>query len=251
MDDEINDLDAEIAKFDTADEIEFVGKDPEPETVQATQPEETKAEETAPEKTDDDADDMEARVRRLHIEAREAKRAAQQAQREADIARGNVQLPKDEAIIAEAQALAKQISAQEIWNKECNRIGEAGTKEFKDFDKVVEGYKTNFNGQVPTQLIEGAIEVMPGQEAKMLHYLGKNLDVAEHILSLSPVKAGAALAKLADKLNAKPAVSKAPAPIKPVAGGTTDTNPRQGYYEGMSEAAFMRMEAKERKARTH
>lgn len=257
MEDTITDLDAEIAKFDVADDTETTQQETqnEQEPVKAVEaePESEKEADTEPSAKDGDDEDTEARIRRLHIEAREAKRAAQQAQREADIAKGTIQLPRDEAVISEAQQLARQMAAQQVWDKECNRIGEAGAKEFKDFDKIVETYKTNFNGGVPTQLIEGAIEVMPGQEAKMLHYLGRNLDVAEQILSLSPVKAGAAIAKLAEKINAKPAVSKAPAPIKPVAGGNgTDPNSgRDGYYDGMSTAAFMKMEAKERRNRYH
>src|SRR4051812_43216357 len=134
MDDTILDLDAELAKFNPEaepDEIEATEVvDDDDEVVEAQ--DDTEADDEPKETSeDDDEEDLEARVRRLHIEAREAKRAAQRAQQEAEYARGERQMPHDEAVVREAAIMAEQISKVNDWNKTCDRIGEEGKAAFK------------------------------------------------------------------------------------------------------------------------
>lgn len=109
---------------------------------------------------------------------------------------------------------------QETFNAQCDEVFDAGTKEFPDFEASLGNFRTL--GGLSPALIEAAIET--DAAAKVLHYLGKNLEEAETILKLSPARMGAAVAKLASKVSAAPPpkpVTKAPAPIKPLASTST------------------------------
>lgn len=59
------------------------------------------------------------------------------------------------------------------------------------------------------------------------YYLGQNPDEAERISKLSPPKAASELGRIAARLNAKPAVSTKPAPIKPLKSGDAPASARK------------------------
>ena len=115
------------------------------------------------------------------------------------------------------------------------KVHEAHTAETSTFaaavEKAVEKYPdfedVAFTHPFMTDDMAKVIRVSP-VSTELAYHLGKNLEEAERISSLSPVQQIRELVKLEAKLEAVPAkvaVSKAPAPIKPVGGGgaTKDT----------------------------
>jgi len=109
----------------------------------------------------------------------------------------------------------------------CNRVFQAGKDEFPDFEQAVTalaavgaGQRFDFLAAV-TQLPEGH---------KVYRQLASNLDEAARVLALPPMQMAVELARMEAKLagNGEPAapkslappVSQAPAPIKPIGGGS-------------------------------
>jgi hypothetical protein len=112
---------------------------------------------------------------------------------------------------------AQQIAHQTEFNRACNDIYEQGAKSFEDFDASLSNFR--MLGGLPPALVEAAIET--GEPHKVLYELGKNPDEASRIMALSPIRMGAAAARIAAKqapAAPAPVVSKAPAPIRPIAG---------------------------------
>ena len=148
--------------------------------------------------------------------------------------------------------MARQMSTQDTWNKECNRIAQAGFKNYRDFDKTLDEFKATFPewDGVPPSLTEAAMEASPGNEHEVLHWLGRNMDEAERIAKLAPSRQGAAIARIADKLNAPKAVSKAPPPIRPAQGSNTSSEAPAKDPSKMSLAEYMHwQDAQDRKRR--
>ncbi len=174
--------------------------------------------EAVPGPTEDD--EIAERIKRGHIEAREAKRHAKLLEQELAVLRGQRTESRDETIQREAEQLAQRIASGKQFNDECNRIAEAGRKQYADFDASIAALWEPLGG-TNIGLLEAAVEA--GSAHLTLRYLGKNPDEAERIANLSPARQGAALATLATKLatpKPKP-VSKAPPPIQAISGGTT------------------------------
>lgn len=197
------------------------------ETITAEQPEQTEPEALAPaeqaeEVQHDDDDEIDKRISRLAYEAREAKRLAKQLQRENEVLKGQRTETADEEVERKVAERAAALASQNAFNSECNKIYEQGKKEFGDFQKTVDAFGEI--GGLSAPLVQAAIEA--GDAHKVLHWLGSNLDEAERISNLDPARMGAAVAKVATKLNKPKQVSKAPAPIKPVSSspGRSDEN---------------------------
>ena len=101
---------------------------------------------------------------------------------------------------------------------ECNREAEVGRKSFSDFDDRINNLSKLVDKTDPAsiisyqQLVSAALET--GEGAKLLHSLGADLDEASRIMSLSPVKQGIELARIAARQTAP--VSSAPRPIRPI-----------------------------------
>lgn len=148
--------------------------------------------------------------------------------------KANEPAPTEQEIERRAQQLASQMAQQQVFNDTCNRIADAGAKEFKDWKEAL-GNLTMVgaigDGTTP-DFLETAIELKSPQ--KVLHYLGTNLDEAKRITEMPPKKMALEMARLEAALNAPPQaaplppVSNAPAPIIPVAGavkaGAPDIN---------------------------
>ena len=113
-----------------------------------------------------------------------------------------------------ANERAQQIADARAFDQDCNSIAEAGKSAHPDFMDAIA--TLNLVGKVTPGLIEAVKEA--GDPASLLYQLGKNPDEAERILALTPARMGAALAKLAAKAPTPPPVSRAPAPLTPVAG---------------------------------
>jgi hypothetical protein len=210
----------------------------------APEPQDAPAETAEPEAPDarSDEDEMSDRIKRAHIESREAKRRARLLEQELEVLKGTRTEPRDETIKREAETLAQQIAVNEAWNRECNRIAQAGFKAYPDFQKTLDEFKASFpewNG-VPGSISEAAMEAAPGSEHEIIHWLGNNLDEAERIARLPPAKQGAAVARIADKLKAPKPMSKAPPPIRPAQGSNATSAAPTKDPDKMSTAEFMK-----------
>ena len=170
----------------------------------------------------DELTERENRIKVQFIEARKAKHEALQEQRNLDIARGKIVLTNDEQVEHNAQLLAKQYASQQVQAEKENKIADAARKEYKDFDKVVQSIEV-LPGWVgfPPAITVAVMEVVDsGVEHKVLYWLGTNQDEMERIMELSPSKAAIEINKIATKLTTPKAVSKVPAPTKPIVGNS-------------------------------
>lgn len=204
----IDDLEAQIL----ADEAARHVPDEPPAKVEEPVEPEPEAEEPKHEDTE-----TEKRIARLAFEAREQRKIAKAATEELARLRGQAPpLPQDQELDARVEARAREIATQQAHNATANAIYQAGVKEFgNDFDKKLALFGEAGIALSP-QMIEAAAEA--GDAHKIIHYLGRNIDEAERIANLPPHLMGAALAKIAAKPIAVKQQSKAPAPIKPIAG---------------------------------
>jgi len=132
---------------------------------------------------------------------------------------------------AEIDRMVEERVSTKLFNDDCNKIAAKGRDAFGDgFGEAVGMLWSTVDGLRPdgsfTQagraIIEAASEA--DNPAEILHYLGTNPFEAERIREMSPARMGAAIAKIetslaAAKAAAKPATSRAPAPLDPVGGG--------------------------------
>lgn len=120
-----------------------------------------------------------------------------------------------------ATAKASQIATEREFAAACNRVFEEGTKAFGDgFVRARDTLVQNFGEviQARPDFLQAVTELPNGHE--VFHALGRNLDEADRILSLPPVKMAMELSRMSEKVGKKPApvVSKAPAPVTRVEG---------------------------------
>ena len=205
------------------------------------EPAEPKAE--TPEPTSEKEHPFTARTRQLNAKiASEARRADQAEARNADYERRlNPQPEPDPAPVKtqadydrDVQTGAAKLAKENAFMADCNKIADAGNKEFADDFKPTLDSLWGVIGGVDAQgaltpsavtLIEAAQEA--DNPAAILHHLGKNLDEAARIAALSPTRMGAAVVKLSASLAAKAveaaaaakAATKAPEPMESVTGG--------------------------------
>ena len=139
-------------------------------------------------------------------------------------------------------AKADEVATQRQFVAECNKIAEAGKKEFADdftpalatLWGMIDGADANGNlNSRATSLIEAAMEA--DKPAAVLYHLGKNPGEATRIAALSPAKMGAAVAKLSVTLEKaavvpKP-ISRAPDPLEPISGSAGNTPGPNGPKE--------------------
>jgi hypothetical protein len=125
----------------------------------------------------------------------------------------------------------------------CNDVYAKGKEAHSDFDEVLKQY-THLGG-LSAQFIQSALET--DRPAEVLYALGKDLDEAARISSLSPLKQAVAMERLAAKLAAPKKVSKAPAPISPL--GTNKANLGNKDPEEMSTKEWMEWREKQMKVK--
>lgn len=140
---------------------------------------------------------------------------------------------KDIDAMADAKASAREFNAQ------ANTAYEAGKAKYDDFDDAIGTLRDV--GAMTQPLVEAALAT--GEAPAVLHYLGNDPDEAARISSLSAVRMGVELAKIATKLSTpkNPKISSAPAPINPL-GGTTKpeidiTDPKLSMAEYVARRA--------------
>jgi hypothetical protein len=202
------------------------GKEQEAENAQSS---ETEGEQPQPKRTPW----FQTRIDELVREKWDQKRRADAAEQELALfrqtqasngqqppAEGQTRAPTQAEIDRLATERAKQIAAEQRFNEACNSVYEQGKGSHADFDEAVRGIGMLTGGAPPREFLDAVTALPDGSE--VYYQLGKNLDEAARIMSLSPVRMAVELAKLSGK--PARAKSNAPAPISPV-GGTTRGEP--------------------------
>ncbi len=186
------------------------------------------SEESAEHETEDSApaspelneqDKIEKRIAKATYEKHQALRAADEARKEAAELRQKFEsgAPLEQGDIAElVKAEAVKLKAEESFNDACNKTYDAGVKEHgQAFDKAMQNLSL-------IGMTRDFLEMVSATDAgpKILYHLGQDLDEAERIANLSPVKMARELTLLEVKLGREKVkkVSKAPEPLNHVTG---------------------------------
>lgn len=138
---------------------------------------------------------------------------------------------------AEMEAEAHRVSEERAFNQRANDTYSAGKEKFGDWETNMQTLRDT--GFMSSELVDAAIA--SGAAADVLNHLGGNVDEAERISALSPVRMGVELGKLATKLGAPKSarISSAPAPIETVSGNVTPAMDFAKLAEGDSMAAWV------------
>jgi hypothetical protein len=139
-------------------------------------------------------------------------------------------------------AVAAEAEVKEF-NRKADEMYSQGAEKFTDWKDSVETLVAA--GFMNKDLLDAAMAVEDGPA--VLHHLGVNLDEAERISALSPVRRAAEMAKLSINLSAprQAAVSSAPAPIKPVNGSPTPQLDLQRVADTDDMSAYAAARAKQ------
>jgi len=163
-------------------------------------------------------DVLTAKLRQAEAEARAAaaKTTATTETKALDPA-ANIRLDEAE-IDRRASERAQQQSQWDSFNRSCNDAAQAGRLAFTDFDTRVGELRKLFDPNDPTQVanyngfLAAALET--GEAPRLIHELGGDLNEAQRILSLPPLKMAVELTKRAARAPGQ--VSGAPKPITTV-----------------------------------
>jgi hypothetical protein len=143
------------------------------------------------------------RIDRLTKEKHEAKRMADELRAELERVRqgGASDDAKPTYRAEDVELMAEKLADTKLFNQKCNDIAEQGFATYKDFRPALENLTDTF-GQLERPFLEAVIE--SGAPVEVLRALGKDLQRAEKIMGLAPLKQAAALAKFAVELENKP-----------------------------------------------
>lgn len=160
-----------------------------------------------------------------------------QAER-ARIAAYEAKLPEGERQAQQPQQvdpyeLAEHIAELRQITDKSNDVAKQGQKRFPDFGTALTtvideaGPLIHSEGKLqgrPTALGEAILDAE--DPAALLHFLGSNPALADGLSGLSPTQLGRRIERFESQMKSKPTkpVSNAPAPIKPIAGGTSALN---------------------------
>lgn len=131
--------------------------------------------------------------------------------------------PTGEQPAPDPMVLAEQIADLKLHVRETtdksNKVDADGRKRFPDFhdslSRVTEEIGALFDGYGrPTPMGDAVLD--SDDPAALLHYLGKNLDVAAELAELRPGQVGRRLERIEAQMKAKPEISTAPKPLQPV-----------------------------------
>lgn len=207
----------DIETIDTTLEAEAAGDEP----TSAESEEQTETQEEQPQEQPQE-DEGAKRLARLAHEAREAKKLARQLKTELDaLKEGRPAEPTDAEMERKIEERAKQKAAEKEFVDMCNTIYDQGVKDFgkREWDDTIKALQDQTGTNIPYAIVEAANEA--GNAHKIFKYLADNPDIYDDLLHVGVHRMGAKLAKLSSKLEAPTKqVSKAPPPIKPVAGAT-------------------------------
>lgn len=150
------------------------------------------------------------------------------------------------------QARAAQIAQQQTFTDRCNATYAEGTKDpaTPDFAQALRGFDMFGGLQRFPDLVEAAISVPDGH--RLLHHLGTHLDEAERVLSMSPAARTMELGRLSARMAAAPTPkpSGAPPPPVPIRGVSAGGEPGpddQGRFS--DQAAYRAWRAKQQRGR--
>lgn len=129
--------------------------------------------------------------------------------------------------------LAREIASLEKITEKSNDVAKQGKTRFADFGTALStvideaGPLIHGEGRLqghPTPLGEAILDAE--DPPALLHFLGSNPALAEELDGLSPTQLGRRIERFEAQMKARPTkpVSQAPAPIKPIAGGSAATN---------------------------
>lgn len=154
------------------------------------------------------------------------------------VANGNTQYTPAEF----EAAVAARAEVQEF-NRKADEMYNTGAAKFQDWKDTVDTLVVS--GFMNKDLVDSAMAIEDGPA--VLHYLGTNLDEAERINALTPIRKVAEMAKISSTLNATKVipVSSAPAPIKPVTGSPNPTVDLQRISDDGDMAAYIAARAKQ------
>lgn len=129
--------------------------------------------------------------------------------------------PTEEQIRARIKQEAAQQAEWDKFNEACNAAAAQGREDYgkEAFNSSIDKLTKNLvdredkaSVDAYNEFLQAALET--GEAPRLLYELGQNLDEAERILSLPPIKRAVALAKLAAREPEK--ISSAPKPINPI-----------------------------------
>lgn len=160
---------------------------------------------------------------------------AEKKQREGELAALRAAKPPDpdeviqRQIDEKAEIKARDLAARMKFNEDTGKVVSVGRTSFPDFDSKVEQFRTAVldpsdsegSGTRYVQLISGILETADGDpaiSAKIIHALGSDPESAEKLVSMSPVRLGRELAKMAERDPVEEG-SKVPKPPSVVVGG--------------------------------
>lgn len=169
---------------------------------------------------------VQRRIDQLTREKHEANRRAEEA--EARAVQRETQTTEAQPTNLSAKDIDRAVEQrlkQRDFDSACNKVFEAGKKEFPDFDSSLKTFQ--MLGGAPAEFLEAVTSLENGH--KVLQHLGQDPDAASHLLSLPPLKMALELARLETSLGqAKPAsVSKAPPPITPIGSKSSPVEPEE------------------------
>lgn len=135
-------------------------------------------------------------------------------------------------------ALAREIALVEKVTEKSNQIAREGQKKFTDFNDALKtiaeelGPLFDQRGR-PAPVMEAVLD--SDKPADLLHFLGKNPDLAAELEGLSSTAIGRRIARIEAQMSeqAKPKTSAAPKPLEPVKGQGVSKDPSK-----MTDAEF-------------
>lgn len=165
------------------------------------------------------ADAAEARAKELQDRLEAAERARQDPNQPPEERRATPQAPQTQAEFDRAVAArAADMARVQAFNQAANATHAEGVKTYgADFDASLQSLNRALGG-LPTPLVEAAIDT--DKAALVLYQLGRDPEEAQRIAGLSASKMAIALERIASKPAVVPAVSKVPAPIRPLSGAS-------------------------------
>lgn len=127
---------------------------------------------------------------------------------------------------------AKQTRDAEVFEANASKLFENGRKEFADFESVLGNF--SHLGPVDNDTITAAFET--GQAHRVLYALAQDLDEAQRVLALPPMKRAVELERIAQRMAKVPtAVSKAPPPINPLSARAASATDELRDEDDMSD----------------
>jgi hypothetical protein len=211
-----------------------------------------------PEEPEPNQEDVELRKAKEQLawEKRQAQKKIKQLEAELNTRTSKPTDPSD--VESLAQKRAEEIVAQRLYNERCNQIALEGRKEYGEaFGEALSKLNEELDFDVGSNPVFVEAIEETGVPAKLIKYLGDNLQEAETLLTLPPHRLAVKLEKLATKLTQtkipttapvapsnplKASVSRVPPPIKPVAGktGGTAAVSKSDTGEELDAAAFVK-----------